>query len=69
VVIYRFSIHNAAGGDRETVGRMALADDNAVRAFGEEVIRDMMRSLWEIRDVGSSAYPNQSYLGLRRRTA
>jgi hypothetical protein len=40
---YRFSPHNAAGGDRETVGRMALADYNAARAFGKEVIRDMMR--------------------------
>jgi hypothetical protein len=43
VLIYRFSIHNADGSDREVTGRMALADDNAARAFGKLVIRDMMR--------------------------
>jgi CheY-like chemotaxis protein len=43
VLVYSFSIHNAAGGDHETVGRMALVDDNAARAFGKLVIRDMMR--------------------------
>jgi hypothetical protein len=44
VLIYSFSVHNAAGGDRETVGRMALAHDKAARAFGKAVIGDMMRS-------------------------
>jgi hypothetical protein len=43
VLIYRFSIHNADGGDREVTGRMALADDNAARAFGKAMMRDMMR--------------------------
>ena len=43
MLIYRFSIHNADGSDREVTGRMALADDNAARAFGKLVIRDMMR--------------------------
>jgi CheY-like chemotaxis protein len=43
VLIYWFSIHNADGSDRETTGRMALADDNAARAFGKAMIRDMMR--------------------------
>jgi hypothetical protein len=35
VLIYCFSIHSADGGDRETCGRMALANDNAARAFGK----------------------------------
>jgi CheY-like chemotaxis protein len=43
VLIYCFSIHNADGNDREVTGRMALADDNAARAFGKAMIRDMMR--------------------------
>jgi CheY-like chemotaxis protein len=43
VLIYSFSIHNGVGGDHETVGRMALAHDNAARAFGKLVIRDMTR--------------------------
>jgi hypothetical protein len=42
VLIYRFSTHNANGSDREATGRMALADDNAARAFGKAMIRDMM---------------------------
>jgi hypothetical protein len=43
VLIYCFSIHNADGDDRETCGRLALANDNAARAFGKTMIRDMMR--------------------------
>jgi CheY-like chemotaxis protein len=43
MLIYCFSIHNADGGEREVTGRMALADDNAARAFGKAIIRDMMR--------------------------
>lgn len=43
MLVYSFAVHNAAGGDRETVGRMALAHDSAARAFGKLVIRDMMR--------------------------
>jgi hypothetical protein len=43
VVIYWFSIRNADGSDRETTGRMPLADDNSARAFGKAMIRDMMR--------------------------
>jgi CheY-like chemotaxis protein len=43
VVIYWFSIHNADDTDRETTGRMALADDNSARAFGKAMIRDMVR--------------------------
>jgi hypothetical protein len=45
VVIYWFSIRSADGSDRETTGRMALADDNSARAFGKAMIRDMMRRL------------------------
>jgi hypothetical protein len=44
VLIYWFSIRNADGSDRETTGRMALADDNSARAFGKAMIRDIMRS-------------------------
>jgi hypothetical protein len=40
--IYRFSIHNFDGSDREETGRMALRDDNAARAFGKAIIRDIM---------------------------
>jgi hypothetical protein len=43
VPIYRFSIHNADGSDREVTGRMVLVDDNAARAFGKAMIRDMMQ--------------------------
>jgi CheY-like chemotaxis protein len=43
MLIYSFSIHNAAGGDHEMVGRVALTHDNAARSFGKLVIRDMMR--------------------------
>jgi hypothetical protein len=40
--IYRFTIHNVDGSDREETGRMALRDDNAARAFGKAIIRDIM---------------------------
>jgi CheY-like chemotaxis protein len=43
VRIYYVSIHSVDGNDRETTGRMALADDNAARPFGKLMIRDMMR--------------------------
>jgi hypothetical protein len=43
VLIYRFSVHNADGSGREIAGRMALTDDNAARAFGKAMIRDMAR--------------------------
>jgi hypothetical protein len=43
VLIYWFSIRSADGSDRETTGRMVLADDNSARAFGKAMIRDMMR--------------------------
>jgi hypothetical protein len=43
MLIYCFSIRNAEGSDQEATGRMALADDNAARAFGKAMIRDMMR--------------------------
>ena len=42
MLIYRFTINNADGSDREEAGRMALRDDNAARAFGKAMIRDMM---------------------------
>jgi hypothetical protein len=40
--IYRFTLHNVDGSDREETGRMALRDDNAARAFGKSIIRDIM---------------------------
>jgi hypothetical protein len=40
--IYRFTIHNIDGSDFEETGRMALRDDNAARAFGKAIIRDIM---------------------------
>jgi hypothetical protein len=43
MLVYCFSVHNADGGGREDTGRMALADDNAARAFGKAMMRDMMR--------------------------
>lgn len=43
MLIYRFSIRNADGSEREATGRMALRDDKAARAFGRAMIRDMMR--------------------------
>jgi hypothetical protein len=42
MLIYRFTIHNVDGSDREEAGRMALRDDKAARAFGKAMIRDMM---------------------------
>lgn len=42
MLIYRFTIHNVDGSDREEAGRMALCDDDAARAFGKAVIRDLM---------------------------
>jgi hypothetical protein len=42
MLIYHFTIHNADGSDREETGRMALRDDNAARAFGKAIIRDIM---------------------------
>jgi hypothetical protein len=42
VLIYCFSIHDTDGSAREVTGRMALADDNAARAFGKAMIRDLM---------------------------
>jgi hypothetical protein len=43
VVICWFSVRDADGSNRETTGRMALANDNSARAFGKAMIRDMMR--------------------------
>jgi hypothetical protein len=42
MLIYRFTIHNEDGSGREETGRMALRDDNAARAFGKAIIRDIM---------------------------
>ena len=43
MLIYRFSIADADGKDREDTGRMVLSDDNAARAFGKAIIKDMMQ--------------------------
>jgi hypothetical protein len=42
MVVFTFSIHNADRSSCETAGRMALTGDNAARAFGRAMIRDMM---------------------------
>jgi hypothetical protein len=42
MLIYHFTIHNVDRSDREEAGRMALRDDNAARAFGKSIIRDIM---------------------------
>ena len=42
MLVYRFSIEDAEGNDREDTGRMVLASDNAARAFGRAIIKDMM---------------------------
>jgi hypothetical protein len=39
--IYRFTIRNVDGSHFEETGRMALRDDNAARAFGKAIIRDV----------------------------
>jgi hypothetical protein len=43
MLIYSFSIHNGDGCNPETTGRMVLRDDNAARAFGKRMIRDIAR--------------------------
>ena len=43
MLIYSFYTRSADGNHRETGGRMALADDNAARAFGKAMIRDILR--------------------------
>lgn len=42
MLVYHFTIHNVDGTDREETGRMALRDDNAARAFGKAIVRDML---------------------------
>ena len=42
MVVFTFSIHNADRSNCETAGRMALTDNNAARAFGKAMIRDMV---------------------------
>jgi hypothetical protein len=42
MVVFTFSIHNADRSSCETAGRMALTNDNAARAFGKAMIRDIM---------------------------
>ena len=42
MLVYHFTIHSVDGSDREETGRMALRDDNAARAFGKAIVRDML---------------------------
>jgi len=39
--VFTFSIRSADRSNCETAGRMALTDDNAARAFGKAMIRDI----------------------------
>lgn len=43
MLVYSFSIHNGGGSDREVLGFTDLLNDDAARAFGNDVIRDMLR--------------------------
>ena len=40
--IYHYTLYDVDGSYREDTGRMALRDDNAARAFGKAIIRDVM---------------------------
>jgi hypothetical protein len=42
VQIYHYTLYDVEGSYREDTGRMALRDDNAARAFGKAIIRDVM---------------------------
>jgi len=42
MLVYHFTIHSVDGSDHEETGRMALRDDNAARAFGKAIVRDML---------------------------
>jgi hypothetical protein len=43
VIVYSFSIRNGDGSDREFLGFTDLPNDDAALAFGNDVIRDMLR--------------------------
>jgi hypothetical protein len=69
VLVYSFSIRNGDGSDREVLGFTDLLNDYAALAFGNDVIRDMLRDNvdqhagWTMdiaeggRDVCSVAFP------------
>ena len=43
MLVYRFSVRNSDGSHREDTGCMSLLNDYAALAFGNDVIRDMLR--------------------------
>jgi hypothetical protein len=43
VLVYSFSIRNGDGSDREVLGFIDLLSDDAALAFGNDVVRDMLR--------------------------
>ena len=43
MLVYSFSIRNGDGSDREVLGFTDLLNDYAALAFGNDVIRDMLR--------------------------
>jgi hypothetical protein len=43
VLVYNFSIRSGDGSDREHLGFTDLLNDHAALAFGNDVIRDMLR--------------------------
>lgn len=45
--IYHYALYDLDGVHREDTGRMALRDDNAVRAYGKAIIRDIMKGAAE----------------------
>jgi hypothetical protein len=44
VLVYSFSIRNRDGSDREVLGFTDLLNDYAALAFGNDLIRDMLRN-------------------------
>ena len=43
MLVYSFSIRNGDGSDREVLGFIDLLNDDAALAFGNDVVRDMLR--------------------------
>jgi len=43
VLVYSFSIRNGDGSDREVLGFIDLLNDDAALAFGNDMVRDMLR--------------------------
>jgi hypothetical protein len=73
--LYRFSVHDAVGDEREVIGQMSFLNDTAALVFGQRVIKDILRgtkcySGWTMdiatrdRSVCSIAFPQNQAEGL-----